>query len=283
MCQAIVKPAGISIDKQALRNAWDDNPHGAGMAIRRSDGSVVIAKGYMKFKKFYRAYRQVEQHDLLIHFRFATHGATNQANCHPFSIGDQAAMIHNGILNKWEPPTKGDTRSDTRYYIDNLLVPVIRESGMPPHDFINSAVGKAVIEATREHGKFAMLTPQGFTIFGEKQGEWRNGVWWSAGYPEFSRKEMFWDNKLWEHYEKAWDKEKANIASSTNTAGFKTTYNLDSRTGLLAPVTPLWEKEMLEKDIRGKYAQCTQCAKVGETYQMGVDAVCEDCWNVYAG
>lgn len=52
-----------------------------------------------------------------VHFRFATHGTVAERNCHPFKIGENAYLMHNGIL-PYEPTRK--ERSDTWQFAQYL-------------------------------------------------------------------------------------------------------------------------------------------------------------------
>lgn len=270
MCQAIVKPAGISIEKRILKNAWDDNPNGAGMAIRKADGSVVVAKGYMKFKKFWQAYKKVESQDLLIHFRLATTGKVDGANCHPFVIAPNAALIHNGIMRQFDPPLKGDTRSDTRYFCEAYLSQAIKESGLSAYEFLHNPAGKALIEVLTAGQKIACLTPEGFTIFGERRGEWKNGAWYSAGYPNESLNAMWksgWYNKMITNYYK----------SGTGDNGPYKPYIVGGQSAQVDPGMS-WQK-----DIRGHHAECSLCGAEGEAYKVGSEDLCNGCWSEYVG
>ena len=60
----------------------------------------------------------------LFHSRWATHGGITTANVHPFTVGRQGGLTvvgHNGILPAAAHPAKGDSRSDTRKFADEIL------------------------------------------------------------------------------------------------------------------------------------------------------------------
>ena len=97
MCLAIAKPKGCTIPQEYLARAMFQNSDGAGFAYH-ANGEVTVVRGFTDFDKFYAAYREKEHHAMLVHFRYTTHGATNQANCHPFPLAD-GALIHNGIIS----------------------------------------------------------------------------------------------------------------------------------------------------------------------------------------
>jgi hypothetical protein len=185
MCQAIVKPAGVHIDKAILRRAWNMNQDGAGFCYRSDDGKAIkIDKGYFKFRKFYRAYVKHEAKELLIHFRWGTHGSRSVENCHPFAISPDAALIHNGILSGFTPPLKSDI-SDTRFFIERFFAPGLRLSGCSAHAYVAAPALRGFVEALiGGSNKLAVMTLHGVTIFNEVQGEWKDGAWYSAGYPD---------------------------------------------------------------------------------------------------
>ena len=180
MCQAIVKPAGISIQKNLLQLAWNDNADGAGFAYRRKN-KIIIRKGFFTFRKFWSSYRKsgAEMLDCLIHFRFATHGNKNKANCHPHRF-ENAAMVHNGIFSQ-ALPAPNDSRSDTRIFLDDLYAPAYKTNSETPHEFIQR--NKIYTQSQIASNKIAFLSPDGFTILNEAHGAWVGGVWWSSGLP----------------------------------------------------------------------------------------------------
>jgi len=192
MCQAIVKPSNVTLSKRLLKAAWRDNPHSGGFAYRNPESNTIhIDKGYFTFKTFWRAFRPYQHLDCLIHFRFATHGARTIENCHPFPLGPNAAIIHNGILSKFIPPPTSP-KSDTRHFVEDFLAPSLLPAGNIKHALETSAV-KSLIESLIGGSKLATLTPDGFVIHNEPLGEWHDGAWYSAGVPDMQdRYEYLW-------------------------------------------------------------------------------------------
>lgn len=113
MCIAIYKPASADLPTlEQMNNCWESNPDGFGYAIRK-DGKCEIHKGFMKQEQMQAEYEKLKKyrnHDILMHFRIATHGGVNPQNTHPFPITDNIkdlgkqfivcskCLIHNGIL-----------------------------------------------------------------------------------------------------------------------------------------------------------------------------------------
>lgn len=114
MCIAIYKAHNVAFPTlEEMNNCWDNNPDGFGFAIRKN-GKCEIHKGYMKKTEMLAAYetlcKKYANHDVLMHFRIATHGGVNPQNTHPFPIVDSKksmgktkmvcdkCLIHNGVL-----------------------------------------------------------------------------------------------------------------------------------------------------------------------------------------
>lgn len=177
MCLAIFKPKGVKIKKKYLRNGWDQNEDGGGFAIVR-DGAVEIHKGFFTFKSFYSEFSKFNDASevAIIHFRFATHGLTNYANCHPFSLcGKQYGMIHNGVI---DIECHDKALSDTHHFAELVLQPML-EKGIEMED---GAFRYLVEEAIGSLNKIVLLRGDGsHVIYNEKQGEWKNGSWYSNG------------------------------------------------------------------------------------------------------
>lgn len=257
MCQAIVKPAGITIEKTVLQYAWDSNSDGAGFAVRHPDHTVNIYKGFFKFKHFWKAYQHHEHLDCLIHFRYATHGTNTVDNCHPFPIGENAAMIHNGILDKFLPRAT-DPRSDTRVLIDDHIVPAWKASGVSVTEFLTHPSVKAMIESVIDYNKLAALTPEGFIIFNEALGEIVNGVWYSAGLPTPPVLYPSWNTH----------RGRLSVSGYEDDAAWEQAWER-------------WDDLEERDDLDEADELCTICQSNLPVCQLGDDALCEDCWNLF--
>lgn len=169
MCLLIVKPANVSIPVEYLDNAVIQHPHGLGCAYAES-GKVQITKNPDgDVNELIYLLEEIKHLPALVHFRYATHGSVALANTHPFELPKGYAAAHNGIFHNVTP--EGD-ESDTRAFLRKYIAPRI-ESGTIASD-------SKVIEALVSGSKLALLSPAGeHTIYGEKHGVWRDGVWYS--------------------------------------------------------------------------------------------------------
>lgn len=103
MCMIIYKPIGEKIPSEnVIFDNFYSNPDGCGL-MYMVDNQLKIDKGIFSPGKLYEKLlniEKVEQTQLAIHFRLATHGEINAQNCHPFLVSDTSAIMHNGILSK---------------------------------------------------------------------------------------------------------------------------------------------------------------------------------------
>ena len=173
MCLAIYKPSKVKPDWDALEEGFKSNSHGAGFAVA-VDGSIQIHKGFFNFEDFLRAYDPFADRQALIHFRWATHGARDQEMCHPFSVTDEIAMIHNGILNISTDDDK--TKSDTWHYVEYILKPLAERD----RDFYSDNAIKFLGESAISGSKFCFLRADGdWCIWNAEDGHWMGDAWYS--------------------------------------------------------------------------------------------------------
>lgn len=130
----------------------------AGVAIVRDDGSIGLSRTVGKVAELSD---KLEQDPLqgrvgVAHTRWATHGGVTEANAHPHLSGGRVAVIHNGIIENFQPIkdemlAKGyvfDSETDTE--VAAHLVHDYLKQGL---DLV-AAVGKAV---ERFEGAYALL------------------------------------------------------------------------------------------------------------------------------
>lgn len=170
MCIAILKPSDKTLDRDLLQTCADNNPDGCGFAY--NDGDKVIIKKFMEFNSFWKEYKKVQENKtMLIHFRIATHGNVELANCHPFKLNNHMALIHNGVISGYGSRT--ENLSDTRDFIDKVIGNISYKMWKNPSfiKLVGSAIGSS---------KFVILDNNGnYYIVNEEKGEWVDGVWFS--------------------------------------------------------------------------------------------------------
>lgn len=196
MCIAIYKPEGYTLLPETLETCWDNNPDGAGFMYAEKN-KLIIVKGLMSFVEFLTAYTPHENKQLVLHFRIATHGKTNQENTHPFSISKNLGLIHNGIINKVTCDINKDM-SDTWHFIEKYIKPFQEYCFHPQF--------KELIEDFIGHNKFILLNNFGeYTIYNESSGSWNTNCWFS-NQSYIKRPTQFKKyNKVWDQTDNIWE------------------------------------------------------------------------------
>lgn len=174
MCIIAYKPGNVDIPENNLRNMWFSNPHGAGFMFPK-DHRVVMNKGFMTYDSFISAYREVKNEQLVMHFRWKTHGAVSPKLTHPFwVIPKGVAMVHNGVIRSiLSEVTEGE--SDTSTYARRLgrryTDPMLALQDKFEASRIISEIG---------YSKLVFMDGEGnVKIVNERMGHWYNGCWYS--------------------------------------------------------------------------------------------------------
>lgn len=182
MCLMITKPSAVTIKREHLEKAFENNSHGAGFSVA-TGGRVKTFKPYWKFDEFYRDYIvwELAMTPILIHFRLATHGSRNKENTHPHQLCDRMSMAHNGIITKCK--CVGD-ESDTRAFIRENVKPLIKiDEGRLPMGATHPAVTEDKLKEYDDligASKLAFLNAAGmFFHVNKKAGHEHEGCWWS--------------------------------------------------------------------------------------------------------
>lgn len=177
MCVIVTKPKGAEIDLDVLHDCWRANKHGAGIAYVLNE-RVNLIKGLMEWEQFKNVLGDAKKWTdipAMFHFRIRTHGETNEANTHPFSvIPGKLVFSHNGVMHgmaKNSRPELSDTACFNRYVLKQL-----------PHNFLNNqGIVDLICHTIGRNNKLAFLDSEGnITIFNEDLG-YKNdeGVWFS--------------------------------------------------------------------------------------------------------
>jgi len=173
----IYKPAGKSISDKILETCWNKNKDGAGYMFAHN-GQVIIRKGFFKFKSFMTSLRLDSTHtaknkDVVIHFRYATHGKIDKVNCHPHRITDKLAFAHNGIINIDVP--SGSQVSDTIIFGEKILKQL-------PDNWLKKQSYVELVGRYIGNSKLVFLSGKGdVNIIHQELGEWYEGCWYSNG------------------------------------------------------------------------------------------------------
>ena len=188
MCIICVKPSGVAMPTfKTLSTCWQDNKDGAGLCYNRADSNeVYIVKGFMKLKALKEKLLELNfglEDNVVIHFRFATHGLVDAGNCHPFplssSIDDlrctngvfNTAIAHNGVFGSM---TAHETLSDTQKFIRGILAnPAIIDN------LDNKAVQELISGYCGTSSKLAILRPNKMLLIGHFIKDDSTGLYFS--------------------------------------------------------------------------------------------------------
>jgi hypothetical protein len=176
MCLISISRRGTTIPKAYLQEGFFNNPDGAGFTYSK-EGQLFIEKGFFTFDEFYARYSLVSGFDLtsVVHFRRATNKVNTAENCHPFSIDENHAFIHNGVIEKFH--VEGSPISDTRFFVNDVIKPLFKDG---PNVW-KKKYGKALLEAAIGlNNKAVILSNEGeFVIYKDYLGHWDRGIWYS--------------------------------------------------------------------------------------------------------
>lgn len=182
MCLIILKPIDGVINKADLKQAFYNNKDGVGFAytdFREVKTHKEVYNNFNSFYKDYLKYKMLSEQNcssLLLHFRFATNGAINKPNCHPFYIDNATkdlVVAHNGIIWRY---AGNKNKSDTKLYIKKVL------QNLPAKFHRNNTILKLIEKDIGQANKLVFLDKDNiYKIVNENQGQWVNGCWYS--YP----------------------------------------------------------------------------------------------------
>ena len=187
MCIVLYKPAGIELPyKRVLHGCWDNNPDGGGFCYV-NNGEVIGYKGYMSFKRFWKALRTYVQTSTpaIIHMRIGTSGVADGSATHPFPVSADTAELralrwsadvataHNGMLSGYGSSRGKAPLSDTQEFIAKVLAsPWTRDKLLDPG-------AKPLLEAATRGSRFVFIDSSGNVSM---LGQW------------IEDKELYWSN-----------------------------------------------------------------------------------------
>jgi len=174
MCLIVVKQPEAFITRKHLKRCFTANNDGAGFMCA-DNNKLYVHKGFMSFRPFYKTFREQERafpdSAFVLHFRINATGGVSRENTHPFSVNDDLAIVHNGVVS-----------SLGSVYVNDTFIFATQILSRLPKDFLNNTDIKEVIEniAIVTHSKFVFMDNKGrVTIFNESAGYWEDNMWFS--------------------------------------------------------------------------------------------------------
>lgn len=160
MCLIIHKPKNKRIPIRILEKAKVVNPHGFGITYL-DDGKTLRSLSYKSVNKLVNTDRPI-----VCHFRFATIGAINISNVHPFAIDERYTMYSNGTIQGYGT----DEVSDVAYIASDVLPRLRKKDWLP----------------------FLELTDTRFALIDITNGRVKRvGKWWERDGVHYSKSNCF--------------------------------------------------------------------------------------------
>jgi len=176
MCIAAISRKG-GFKEEELQQFFKANRHGGGYAYAE-DGKIYIHRHIMVESDYIeQGMRLADKKNLVTHCRIATSGGISVENSHPFEM-ENSVLVHNGVLYN-----TSDTVSDTRDFV-NETKSLLDNQTLMSKDLVIQRLGNVI----GNYNKFIILYKDGtFRIVNEKEGTWKDRVWYSNLHWKFSR------------------------------------------------------------------------------------------------
>lgn len=172
---AYLKPNQV-LNKEYLERAATINKDGYGVMYYKNN--TVESFKTMDFNEFKEKINTLEAYERVIHLRYTSIGKTTHENSHPFPVGNEAWMCHNGSMATMKTvacTTTCDDNSDTRNLAEVIsLCKWEKISDILP--LIHQITGKT-------SNKLVFMEKDGaVTIVNKELGNEEDGIWYSNTY-----------------------------------------------------------------------------------------------------
>lgn len=132
------------MDEDLIRAAYENNPDGFGVMMPTGQGRIHVHKLMPDtYEDCMNVYKMYQGKPIALHFRLATHGDSDKANCHPFQVlnlkehGRDCWLMHNGPTI--DAPSFDTAKSDTWHFVEYILRPILaREPNLLETDILES-------------------------------------------------------------------------------------------------------------------------------------------------
>lgn len=219
MCIAIFNKAKYTLTKETFNNCWDKNRDGGGM-MYAVDGKLHIFKSLFKgvFKKEYARVREkYPDIDIVLHFRWSTHGGETMRNVHPHRVSKDIAFVHNGVLDRVVEDKEKDVKvwdkKEKKWTVEKQFTSNLSDSVHfskmlkdLPTDFLDNEAILTLIESyIEDDNKLIFMDSTGkHVIVNEDKGVWDCECWFSnEGYktPPKKKKKVKYKYKCRGYYD----------------------------------------------------------------------------------
>lgn len=193
MCQIALHTAdAVELGPEVFETEDCQNPDGFGIGVSVG-GELYVRKGLFSAEEAYGLYCEAlyardPGAPILLHWRWATTGAVEARNCHPFLLANDSdarsekganvarravAVAHNGMLP--HPAQVPGDWSDTWYFLQVAFAGRTKAQLMSRHfaERTESVLGSSRLAWIADDGRYRILNAG--------LGEWSDGTWYSAG------------------------------------------------------------------------------------------------------
>ena len=194
MCIAILNKRKVTLNKSLLQTCWNRNKDGGGL-LYAVKGKLHIYKAMGKkmfIKEYFKVRKKFPDTDILLHFRWSTHGKESLDNIHPHIVNSDVAFVHNGVLDNVIDLHLQDVKryskkaksmvTEKRFVSDDsdtaLFAKMLNEL---PKDFMKDEVLVALIKNyIEDDNKLVFMNRAGESVIvNEEAGVWEGGCWFS--------------------------------------------------------------------------------------------------------
>lgn len=180
-CMMIVHPPDAQPFTRVEFEDFDRrNPNGFGAIWRTPTGAINAHKGMIGVGRQWQLYRSLIANgceEMVLHWRYATAGARNAANCHPFEVNDDVLLMHNGVLSH----RSTSEFSDTWCFVVDVIRPALTRD---PRALWSERWHRSMAQRIGGGNKLVLWhrdEPRP-VIIGEDRGLWYRGRWMSNTY-----------------------------------------------------------------------------------------------------
>lgn len=183
MCLIVAKPRDAKMDSAVLRSAFVSNRDSVGAAILTDAGLIVrklVKPTAIEHSELLDWLSQFTECPILVHYRYATHGAINSDNAHPYRM-HHSAIAHNGIIAGYGNSKISDSRQFLYKHVRSL-------HDVRALDKLEDMIGTSRLCALLPSGEFAYAN--------HRLGDMHDGCWYSN-----SNHFAYWGNGHMRHWD----------------------------------------------------------------------------------
>ena len=158
MCLIVTDRTGAGLSEDLISSAYINNSDGFGIMMPIGKGKIHVHRAIpASDQDCIDVYNKYSKSPMAVHFRLATLGDINKANCHPFKIlnvkdhGRDAYLMHNGP--QLEVPILDSEKSDTWHLVEYILKPVLERNP----DLLESESFYSMLENIAEADRLTIL------------------------------------------------------------------------------------------------------------------------------